>query len=63
MLIRLLAASKPTTPTTHCSSMIITTIHPPPRITRTGTREGTDAGQFVAVDGAAGDGAFGTAVL
>src|SRR5829696_4237897 len=40
ILIRLPAASKPTTPTTHCSSMIITSIHPHPRITRTGTREG-----------------------
>jgi hypothetical protein len=40
ILIRLPAASRPTTPTTRCSSMLITSIHPPPRITRTGTREG-----------------------
>jgi len=48
--------------------MSITSIHPPPRITRTGTREGADAGQFAGqVAGqstvSAGDGAFGAAVL
>src|SRR5215211_3915144 len=44
--------------------MIITSIHPPPRITRTGTREGADAGQFAGQSTVStGDGAFGAAVL
>src|SRR4029453_16199715 len=48
----------------HCSSMIITSIHPHPRITRTGTREGADAGQFPGQSTvSAGDGAFCAAVL
>src|SRR5215218_5514746 len=68
ILIRLPAASKPTTPVTRCSSMSITGIHPHPRITRTGTREGADAGQFAGQFAgqstvSAGDGAFGAAVL
>src|SRR5215218_243963 len=65
---RLPAASRPTTPTTRCSSMMITSIDPPPRITRTGTREGADAGQFAGQFAgqstvSAGDGAFGAAIL
>src|SRR5215217_1492042 len=64
ILIRLPAASKPTTPDTRCSSMIITSIHPHPRITRTGTREGADAGQFAGQSTvSAGDGALRSAVL
>jgi hypothetical protein len=48
--------------------MIITSIHPPPRITRTRGREGADAGQFAGQFAgqstvSAGDGAFGAAVL